>query len=152
MKARLLLLALACVIAVCDRAGIAGDAPKAGNEVREEMKRLEGEWKVVAAEMDGAAVESKTVVKFAGGKCILTESDPGLPTLELAVVLDPGKEPKWMDVTNLLKKTHRGIYELKGDTLKAVFRPDEKGERPTEFKTKKGSGLIMYTYERVKAK
>ena len=55
-----------------------------------------------------------------------------------------------MDVTNPQGKTHRGIYELKGDTLKGVFQPDEKRERPTKFETKKGSGLVMFTYQRVK--
>jgi hypothetical protein len=56
-----------------------------------------------------------------------------------------------MDVTNAKGETHRGIYELKGDKLRAVFQPDGARARPAQFGTKK-RGEVMFTYERVKPK
>jgi uncharacterized protein (TIGR03067 family) len=68
------------------------------------------------------------------------------------VTLDPTKEPKQMDVLDAVRKTPRkGICELTGDKLRAVFQPNGTGERPTEFATKK-KGEVMITYERVKPK
>jgi uncharacterized protein (TIGR03067 family) len=138
-----------CVIAAALCAGASiGDEPN--KATKEELKLLEGGWRVVAAEMDGKATESKAVVTFAGERCTISVPRSGAPIIETTMKIDPTQTPKWMDVTNDLKKTQKGIYELKGDTLKAVFQIDEKGDRPTEFKTKKGE--VMYTYERVKPK
>jgi uncharacterized protein (TIGR03067 family) len=139
-----------CVIAavLCGGSSFGGEPPKA---VTDELKLLEGEWKIVAAEADGKPVESKAVVKFtADGKC--TISTPGAQTIETTFTLDPTKEPKWMDVLDAVRKTpQKGIYELKGDKLRAVVQADPKGDRPTEFSTKK-KGEVMFTYERVKPK
>jgi uncharacterized protein (TIGR03067 family) len=40
----------------------------------------------------------------------------------------------------------KGIYELKGETLKVCYGP----ERPTEFKTKPDSSQRLYVFEREK--
>jgi uncharacterized protein (TIGR03067 family) len=139
-----------CAIAalLCGGSSFGDEPPRA---VKDELKLLEGEWKVVAAEADGKPVESKAVVKFtADGKC--TISTPGATTIETTITLDPTKEPKWMDAMDAVRKTpQKGIYELKGDKLRAVFQPDAKGDRPAEFSTKK-KGEVMFTYERVKPK
>ena len=148
MMARL----LPCVMAVssCCVGTSFGDEPS--KAAKEELKLLAGEWKIVAAEADGKPIESKAVVTFTtDGKCTIVT--PGsTTTIETTFTLDPTKEPKHMDVADAVRKTpHKGIYELKGDKLKAVFQPDANGERPTEFATKK-KGEVMITYERVKPK
>ena len=85
-------------------------------------------------------------------KCTIATPGSGVPDLQTAITIDPTKEPKHMDVLDAVRKTpHKGIYELKGDKLRAVFQPDANGERPTEFATKK-KGEVMFTYERVKPK
>ncbi len=115
-----------------------------------ELKLLAGEWKIVAAEMEGAKTESKTIVKFEAGKCTLT--DPGFPAIVNTLTLDSSKTPKWMDLANpKTGASFPGIYELKGDTLLAAFLPEKLG-RPTQFKTKKGEPGVMFTYERIKSK
>src|SRR5262249_59037030 len=154
MMTRILLLAIAGLFAGAAGVGTAGDdTPKVSKEVQDELKRLDGEWRVVAAEVDGEPFESKLVLRFAGGKCTSSDPGSGLPDWETTIALDPAKAPKRMDMTNpKLKTTHRGIYELKGDSLKVVYQIDQKGDRPTEFQTKKGSGLAMFTLERVKPK
>jgi len=141
---------LLCVMVVWLCVGTSsGDEPD--KAAKEELKQLTGEWKIVAAEADGKPVESKAVVTFtADGKC--TIATPGATTIETTFTIDPTKEPKHMDALDAVRKTtHKGIYELKGDKLKAVFQPDANGERPTEFATKK-KGEVMFTYERVKPK
>jgi uncharacterized protein (TIGR03067 family) len=139
---------VACVIAALFCVGVSySDEPN--KAVQEELKLLEGEWRIVTVEVDGVSADSKSIIKFAGGKCTLSEPGSGFPDIELVITLDPTKSPKWMDTTNPQKKTHKGIYELKGDKLKlAVLLQDMKGERPTEFKAKKGQ--VIYTYERIK--
>jgi uncharacterized protein (TIGR03067 family) len=142
------LFSCAIVVALC--VGVScGDEPN--KAVQEELKLLEGEWRIVATEVDGKAIETaKTVVTFASGKCTISVPGSGIPAIETTIAIAPTQEPKWMDVTNANKVTQKGIYELKGDTLKAVFRIDEKRDRPTEFKSTKGT--VLYTYERVKPK
>jgi uncharacterized protein (TIGR03067 family) len=141
---------LPCVLTVSLCAGaLSGDEPS--KAVKEELKLLAGEWKIVAAEADGKPVSSRAVVTFTtDGKCTIVT--PGATTIETTFTIDPTKEPKHMDALDAVRKTtHKGIYELKGDKLKAVFQPDANGERPTEFATKK-KGEVMFTYERVKPK
>jgi uncharacterized protein (TIGR03067 family) len=142
-------------LGVCVFAGLlwvvaaGGEEPKTDKAVEAELKRLEGRWRIVAAQKEGAATESKTLVQFSGTRCTLTDPDIKL-VVENTVVLDPSKDPKWIDLTNTTTKlTHRGIYELKGDRLKAVFSLDKDGKRPEKFETTKGSREVMYTYERL---
>src|SRR5215218_7354435 len=111
MMARL----LSCVMAVSLCAGTSpGDEPS--KAVKEELKLLAGEWKIVAAEAEGKPIESKAIVTFTAD-CKCTIVTPGsTTTIETTFTLDPTKEPKHMDVLDAVRKTpHKGIYELKGD-------------------------------------
>jgi uncharacterized protein (TIGR03067 family) len=150
MKRRVLPVLAAVATALGFLGASAGEEPD--KAVEAELKRLDGEWKIIAAEQGGAAVESNDVVVFSGRKCTVT--NPGTKiVLESTISIDPSKTPKRIEVTNTAtKEVWAGIYELKGDTLRAVFQGEKGGERPTEFKTKKGSLEVMYTYERVKPK
>jgi uncharacterized protein (TIGR03067 family) len=118
--------------------------------VKAELKRLEGQWRIVAAEQGGQPVEANDIVVFSDHKCTVTN-----PTSKVvwqnSLALDPSRTPKHMEVTNTkTKQQWRGIYELKGDRLRVVFQGNNGGKRPTEFKTRSGSREVMYTYERVK--
>jgi uncharacterized protein (TIGR03067 family) len=127
-----------------------GDEPQKAKAVEAELKRLDGEWRIVAAEQGGAVTESNDLVVFSGLKCTVTNPETKI-VLENTITIDPYKTPKQIGVTNTkTKQTWVGIYELKGNQLRAVFQGEKDGKRPTEFKTKKGSQEVMYTYERVK--
>jgi uncharacterized protein (TIGR03067 family) len=121
--------------------------------VRAELKRLEGMWRVVATEVGGKETAEgagglKNVVIFSGDKCTLKN---GGVTIENTFAIDPTKNPKWMDVTRTADKmTWPGIYELNGDTLRAVFQGAKGGRRPAEFKTRPGGPELLTTYQRVK--
>ena len=43
----------------------------------------------------------------------------------------------------------KGIYEVKGDTMKFVFAPPDK-ERPTKFESPAGDGFIYIEYTKAK--
>lgn len=143
------LLVAATTFLLTTRLGVAQDTAKTTDA---ELKRLAGEWRVVAAERDGAPAESRTVVRFAGAKATLSDPGTGLPALELVVALDPAATPPRMDLTNPQGRTQKGIYKLNGDTLRVVSQADPAGPRPAAFGTAKGDGRVMYTYQLVKAK
>jgi uncharacterized protein (TIGR03067 family) len=129
-----------------------GGAPRKARAVEAELKRLAGEWRVVTAEQGGEAVEANGGVVFSGRKCTITISPTKL-VLENTITLDPSRTPRQIDVTNTRTgQTWLGIYELKGDRLRAVFQGEKGGKRPTAFKTREGSQEVMYTYQRVQAK
>jgi uncharacterized protein (TIGR03067 family) len=64
--------------------------------------------------------------------------------------LDPGQDPKQIDVTMKLQKGERtllGIYKIDGDTLKICYFTTSTGRRPIEFASKEGvrTSLIVLT-------
>jgi uncharacterized protein (TIGR03067 family) len=64
--------------------------------------------------------------------------------------IDPGQDPKQIDITMPINKKDRtllGIYEMKGDTLKVCCVTLDNGRRPTEFVSKEDVriGLIVLT-------
>lgn len=121
------------VLALSAHAGEKGDA-------KEDLKKLQGTWKVVALEVDGKAVpkeKSPKEVVIEGKR--LTGLGP-----EMTLTLDPAKKPKWVDLT--FKRDGkaypvRAVYEVSGDELKLCIPLAEKGKlfenkRPTGFETK----------------
>lgn len=132
------------------RGAYAGEEPEKTNA--EELKRLEGDWKIVTAEQGGEAVECNDLVVFAGRKCTVT-NPATMIVFENTIAVDPSKTPKRIEITNTqTKEVWAGIYEFKGDKLRCLFYGGKDAKVPSEFKTTKGSLEVMYTYERVKPK
>ena len=105
------------------------------------MAKLDGEWAMVSGEANGVPL-AKTLV--ATGKRVAKDGETtiymvGKMFFKAKYSIDPTKKPKAIDyeMTEGLTKgrTHFGIYELDGDTVKFCFAgPGE--DRPTEFTTK----------------
>ena len=120
----------------------------------DDLKDMEGTWKVEAAEAGGQKVESENlkeiVVKISGERYEVKAKDKvDAGTLKL----DETQKPKTMDATDTegldAGKVVKAIYELSGDTLRVCYAIDG-AERPTEFATKEGSQVLMLTYKREK--
>src|SRR3954462_11656266 len=120
----------------------------------DDLKDMEGTWKVESAEVGGKKIESEDFkeieVKITGERYtvrIKDKLDAG------SLKLDETKKPKTMDATDTegddVGKVVKAIYELSGDTLKVCYAL-EGGERPAEMATKEGSPVLMFTYTREK--
>ena len=143
MNARMMVIPLVALL-------LAAGAPKDG-VVQQELKKLQGTWKVIRFEAGGKDETAK------GPKQIVIKGDElqGLaPNVKFRI--DPAKKPKTLDLIDKddAKKIFPLIYELKDDQLKIVIPlvPAGKGKapkRPDSFETK-DRPLALITAKREK--
>ncbi len=122
-----------------------------------DQERLQGDWEVVKTEVFGKDAPEGEVTKgvwtFRGEK-LLTKSLQD-SVIQSEVKLDEKAKPKTLDVTPIdgpegeKGKTFKGIYELTGDDLRLCMAGPGL-DRPTEFKTKEGAHILLFTLKRVK--
>jgi RNA polymerase sigma factor (sigma-70 family) len=129
-------------------------APGAGPPVaaQVEQEKLQGRWQAVAVESLGLAQPNAGMrFAFAADKMMLLR--PGFQGPPLSYVLDPAREPKTIDVTVDVGAVWRGIYELKGDSLKLCLNHNPAGGgRPTTFRTRPAAqGVFVYVLRRERA-
>jgi uncharacterized protein (TIGR03067 family) len=127
----------------------------AQDALKKDMAQLEGEWSMVSGEANGqpmpeeylktgrrTAKDGETIVRIAGQ--ILFKAK---------FTIDPTKKPKAIDYAMTegpsKGKTHLGIYELDGDTVKFCFGAPG-ADRPTEFAAKEGSQQVLSVWKRAK--
>jgi uncharacterized protein (TIGR03067 family) len=124
---------------------IAADNPRK-DVVQTELKKLEGTWVVVKAELEGKpfAFMKGTRYVFAGNKATLKGKKRDK---EATFTLAPTRDPKEIDFTPARPKepVSRAIYRLEGDKLTLCFPAPtlgakEAGKRPTSFSNK---GLLL---------
>jgi uncharacterized protein (TIGR03067 family) len=122
---------------------------------KKEMAQLEGEWSMVSGEANGVSMPEATVKT---GKRVAKEGETtitmgGQVYFKAKFRIDPTKKPKAIDYTMTegptKGKTHLGIYELDGDTVKFCFAAPGK-DRPTEFTAKEGSHQTLSIWKRDK--
>ncbi len=152
MKVTLLSAVVGFVLSAVSGVALAADRPETG-AVNAPMKELAGTWRAVATEVGGKRMDQKELADyrlvFSGAECSIVS---GKRVIKCAVVIDPGKTPKWIDLTRAGDKvTWPGIYELKEGRL-TVFLDMTAGKRPTEFKTEDGTQQVIRTYERIESK
>ena len=151
-----LLAALALAFAISSAALLRADDEAKEKAIKKDRKLYEGTWRVVSATVDGNELSEEdakkiTVVNTAdGGWTILVD---GKEISKGTSEIDPSKKPKTIDVKTTegggAGQTSLGIYEVEKDTRKVCLaKPD--GERPTEFVSKSGSGVILATFKREK--
>jgi uncharacterized protein (TIGR03067 family) len=140
---------LAIAVFVTASSAVADDAAK------KEMAQLEGEWSMVSGEANGASMPEATVKT---GKRVAKDGETtitigGQVYFKAKFTIDPTKKPRAIDYTMTegptKGKTHLGIYELDGDTVKFCFAAPGK-DRPTEFTAKEGSEQTLSVWKRVK--
>jgi uncharacterized protein (TIGR03067 family) len=118
--------------------------------IQDEMKRLEGQWKVVS--VDGGFVTKQHLVTFKDDQVTFEGEQPSW-----RFKIDPDKDPKWIDLIGASEKPELvlpGIYKFDGDklTFYAVTKaPSNKKtlERPKGFDPPPPGELILHL-ERVR--
>lgn len=147
MKVTLLLVVLGFVWGSMSGVALAADRPET-EAVNAAVKQLAGTWRAVATEVGGKQMDQKELADyrlvFSGAECSIVS---GKRVISCAVVIDPGKTPKCIDLTSD-KVTWPGIYELKDGRL-TVFLDTTGRKRPTEFNTEAGTQQVIRTYERI---
>lgn len=126
----------------------------AGQNAAKDEDKLQGSWKVVAAERDGKK-QGDDIIKnlkmaIKGDKLILKDGDK---EQEAVFKIDAAKKPKTLDINikaGEKLETIKGIYLLEGDDLKICAAADPSKDRPTEFITQQGSGVGLLVFKREK--
>jgi uncharacterized protein (TIGR03067 family) len=139
------------VLAVLMLVGAGG----AQDAAKQEMTQLEGEWSMLSGEANGQSMPKETVKsgkRFAkDGETTITIG--GQIYFKAKFSIDPTKKPKTIDYIMTegptKGKTHLGIYELDGVTVKFCFAAPGK-DRPTEFTAKAGSQSTLSVWKRDK--
>lgn len=120
-----------------------------------ELAKLEGQWSMVSGEASGQALPPEMVQT---GKRLAKDGETtimigGQVYFRAKIRIDPTKKPRAIDydmTEGFTKgKTHLGIYELDGDTVKFCFAAPGK-ERPTDFTAPEGSGRTLSVWKRDK--
>jgi uncharacterized protein (TIGR03067 family) len=125
-------------------------AQEKGDLAKKDLKHFQGTWVFVTTEANGNPPEKNRgrgemrTIEFEGDTF---EVKVGGTVVQAGTQkLDPSKNPKTLDATVTAGEgkgtTQLGIYELKGDILRACFDPKGKN-RPMEFKTTPGSGYYL---------
>ncbi len=131
-------------------------AAGADDDVRKELKALEGKWKAVAGEVAGNpfpkdGIPDFTIVIGADGK-----STGHTPKGQFQfTTVNPNKNPKTIDNLQesgeLKGKNQYGIYKPERDKFTVNMTPPGRteGDRPKDFTTK-GTTNVVFVFERVK--
>ena len=131
---------------------IAGD-----DDVRKELKALQGKWKAVALEAGGKPLPKEAIPDFtyiigADGKATgkMAQSE-----YTATITVNPKKDPKTIDNVHASGaqkgKKQYGVYKLEGDKLTVCMTPPgaAEGDRPKDFTTKDTTNVV-FVFERVK--
>ncbi len=138
--------------------GLLVAAEKKGGDAQAELKKVEGGWVPVAIEVDGNQIP-KEDLKNAPSKLTLKGDQytllmPDKKVQKGTFTIDATKDPKTVDSTPAdgphKGMTIKGIYEVKGDMMKACYDISGKG-RPKSFTTKDKPGHVLIVYKRAKA-
>jgi uncharacterized protein (TIGR03067 family) len=130
---------------------LGADAPKA-DAVKAELKKFEGTWKLVSADLDGNEAKPEDVKAYS----LVVVRDEftlkfGTETHKGKFKIDPAKKPKAIDVDftegTLKGSKVLGVYEMEGDTRKSCFA-DPGADRPSDFTGGKGKYLWKWKREK----
>ena len=138
----------------CLPALLADDA-KSPKDGQDDLKLLQGGWKVVVMEDDGMRASSNVLKGmgwvFKGLKVQCT--DPS-GDAKLSVILDSSKTPKHINLVSgegpMKGKPCLGIFKVEKDRLVICSGESADDERPTDFSTRPDSHRCMITFERIK--
>ena len=122
-------------------------------DAEKELKKMQGSWKVVLAQVDGKTMPiqafKKVAVVFQDGKILFKENDKTYEEVEFDIDVDA--KPKEIDYKYVfgLKKgvREKGIYQWDGEQL-TICMAQSKQKRPADFVSKQGAGVQLLKLKR----
>jgi len=132
-------------------------AAGADDDMKKELKALEGKWKAVALEAGGMALPKDSLPEFtfivaADGK---STGNSAQGEFQATITVDPKKSPRTVNNAHESGahkgKTQYGIYKLEGDKWTVCMTPPGAAEsdRPKAFNTKDTTNVV-FVFERIK--
>lgn len=138
--------------------GTTGDK-KADKNLEAELKKITGTWNPDSVLYNGVEWAKKTPFRFVveGEKVTVTgTAEIRLDYAKLKFSLDPRATPKILDmtITEGIQKglTIEGIYEFKGEDELRICGKYAGKDRPAEFSSPGGSGIVLLIMKREKKK
>lgn len=132
-----------------------GDAKEADAkaEVKKELEALKGRWQAEDVVNDGMQQDLMLKIEIDGEKLTAHVGDSAI---ELKMKVDPGCNPKVIDVTFVGENDQadkgqilEGIYELKDGKLRmCLSTPQGIRQRPQKFESPAGAELVLITFAR----
>ena len=131
----------------------------AQGSAKEDLEKQQGTWVAVSFRHDGEDTPQEivgTITRTVEGEHVVWNRD-GKSFAGTALVLDPGQDPKAIDVIAdggpLRGKRVLGIYKIDSNKL-TLCMADPDQPRPRQFKAEKGSGhtLMVFTRQETRAR
>jgi uncharacterized protein (TIGR03067 family) len=124
--------------------------------IRKDQERLQGTWRIIAAESKGEKVASKDLGELFlifDGDSIQVEEDKKKQD-RYTFRLNPERKPKEIDFSYIKGpkkgRTDRAIYLFQRERLTFCIQEDETQGRPKDFNTEPNTALSLVVLERVK--
>ncbi len=125
------------------------------DDAAKDLKKMQGDWVVVSMEADGMRIPDDDAqalfrnVKDDKYTVFRYRKVAGKGTIKLDATKKPRAIDAIPDSAAAKGKAILGIYEFDGDKLKLCFAPPGM-DRPTEFRSKEGSGHTLTVWQREK--
>ena len=126
---------------------------QADPRVAEEVKRLEGEWEVIADGVLGDGLHLRELIFDSVGVTIRTSLGAGGPFSRVLTPLDPTQQPRWIDFAQYASpgidivfadpkdatpKTFLAVYDLQEDGTLRIRCSERPGRRPKNLTSDEG--------------
>jgi uncharacterized protein (TIGR03067 family) len=131
---------------------LAADKPSQ-DAVQKDRDLMAGTWITTSSESDGAAIvvpRNQRLIVYPDGRIRLERE--GDLVGGAVTKLDPSANPKAIDIDvtegTMQGQKYKGIYEVTKEQLR-ICRSGDRGERPTAFITRSGTGERMAVFKKV---
>ena len=128
-------------------------AAQESDENKADVAKMHGEWSMVSGSADGFPFPDEILPnakRVCRGNETTVTIGPQL-VMQATFAVDATKKPKTIDYKATdgptKGKSHLGIYEFDGDTIKYCFAAPD-AERPTEFTSKQGERRTLSVWKR----
>src|SRR5262245_55042006 len=126
-----------------------------GDEGKADISKMQGQWSMVSGSADGLEMPAELVATAKrvckGNETRVTIGETVI--LQATFTVDPTKKPKTIDYSATdgptKGKSHLGIYEFDGETVKYCFAAPD-AERPTDFTSQPGQKRMLSVWKRSK--